>query len=71
MWVRIPPLPYFFFIFLFYFNFLKANKLCNNDVMTQICVLSSNELILTLEKVLLIMHYVLYYMSLYVSLWYR
>ena len=28
---------------LVYFNFFKANKLRNNDVMTQICVLGPND----------------------------
>ena len=32
-------------LFLFYFNFFKANKLRNNHVMTQVCVLSPNELL--------------------------
>ena len=46
MWVRIPPSPHYFlsFSFLFYF-FFKANKLRNNYVMMQICVLGPNELI--------------------------
>ena len=39
------PTVNFFFLSLFYFNFFpNANKLCNNDVMTQICILSPNEL---------------------------
>ena len=33
----------FSFFFFFILNFFKANKLRNNDIMTQICVLGPNE----------------------------